>query len=109
MSSDSINISYKGKNYEIKKTKDEQKDIKPKDGKDTDKKITVKNYEDGTWNHTVEISEDGTKFEKVAVKWGVGKHFTIWGLLVVGLVLIGYGVWWYLSSQKKETEEETKG
>jgi hypothetical protein len=95
-----ITIKYKDKKYEIEKKKDEQK-VKPKGGKDTDEEITVKNYEEGKWNHTCECNG-----EKISVKWGKGKHITIWGSLSVCLVLGIVGAWLFLRKKKDDSKEE---
>lgn len=100
-----IIIKFKEKEYEIENKKDEQK-VKPKGGKDTDKEITVKNYEEGSWNHTCECSEDGTKFDKINVKWGKGKHITIWGGGSVIMIVAGLLAWYFLFKNKDKEEEE---
>jgi hypothetical protein len=106
-----ITIKYKEKEYEIKKTKDEQKDIKPKGSKDADKGISVKNYEEGSWNHTCECSEDGTNFEKITVKWGTVRHFTTWGggsAFLLGVLFLIYRYFLSNSDQKQEQVEHQK-
>ena len=100
-----VTIKYKDKEYEIEKTEDEQKDIKPKGGKDVDKGITVKNYEKGGFftSHSCECSEDGTNFEKIKIKWGAKKHITIWGggsVLLIGAFLTIY--WSFFKKKKRD-------
>lgn len=98
--SNKITIKYKEKEYEIEKKKDEQK-VKPKNGKTTDKEITVKNYEEGSWNHTCEC--DG---EKITIKWGIARHAATWGGGSVGLILVGWIVYYF--GFRKKPEEETE-
>ncbi|KLL02542.1 MAG: hypothetical protein MRERC_1c156 [Mycoplasmataceae bacterium RC_NB112A] len=87
--SNKITIKFDGKEYEIEKTDKEQK-VKPKNTKTEDKEITVKNYQAGKWNHTCQCSKDGSNFEKVDVKWGSGKHVTIWGGSSITLIGFAY-------------------
>jgi hypothetical protein len=96
-----IIFKYKDKKYEIEAKTEEQK-AKPK-GEDAGTEITVKDYQKGFWNHTANI--DG---EIKTVKWGTGRKITIFGvvLLVIGLLLFGLYRWYSSSKEEPEKEKE---
>lgn len=64
------------------------KKIRPIDKpEDKSKEITVKDYKVGKWNVTVNVNG-----ETIIVGWGPVKHFTIWGSIVLLIVIIIYTV-----------------
>ncbi|MCE8163388.1 MAG: hypothetical protein I3274_04180 [Candidatus Moeniiplasma glomeromycotorum] len=93
-----ITIKYKEKEYEIEKKKDEQK-VKPK-GETNGTEIIVKNYEESAWNHTCECNG-----EKIEIKWGKGKHITIWGGTAILIVAIIVGSYFWICKKKPEKPE----
>lgn len=102
--SNKTTIKYKGKEYEIEKKKEEQR-VKPKGevsiASTGDKnEIIVKNYNEGFWTHSCECNG-----ERIDIKWGKGRHITIWGgsstLLASGLAIWYFGFW----TKKKRMQE----
>ena len=102
-----LEITYKDKKYLIEPKKEVQT-VKPKGEKDTDPEITVRNYEEGGFftSHKCECSENGTNFEKIDIKWGVKKHITIWGIILIALIVLGLaGYFCFRETNESEKEE----
>jgi len=102
----SVEFKYKGKRYRIWKTKEEQRvipvgEVYNNDEESQKKEIIVKDYNEKGWNATVNVNG-----ETIIVGWGLIKHLTIWGSIVLLLIIIAcYFIYRLRKSQKNEWEK----
>lgn len=92
----SVEVKYKGKRYRFWKIKEEQKVRPIGEENDPSQEIAVKDFEVRSWNVTVNING-----EETIIGWGPIKHLTIWGSIVL-VILITYFIIRYRSVKKEK-------